>query len=40
MIQKGRIEPVGIEYNFEFYKSDLRYKSLLLFVLNFNTTSD
>ena len=35
-----RREPVGIGYIFEFYKSDLRFKRLLLFVPNFNTTSD
>ena len=40
MIQKGRKEPVSTGYTFEFYKSDLRYKSLLIFVPNFNTTSD
>ena len=37
MIRKGRREPVGIGYIFEFYKSNLR---LSLFVPNFNATSD
>ena len=37
---KGRREPVGIGYIFEFYKSDPRYKRLLLLVPNFNATSD
>ena len=37
---KGRREPVGIDYIFEFHIPDERYKSLLLFVPNFNTTSD
>ena len=40
MIQKGRREPVGVGYIFEFYKSDLRSKRLLSFVPNFNTTND
>ena len=40
MMRKGRREPVGIGYVFEFYKSDLRYQRLFSFVPNFNTTSD
>ena len=36
MIPKERREPAC----FEFYKSDLWYKRLLLLVPNFNTTSD
>ena len=37
---KGRREPIGISYIFELYKSDLKYKMLLLLVPNFNATSD
>ena len=40
IIRKGRREPVGIGYIFEFYKSNLKYKRLLLLVPNFNATSD
>ena len=40
MIGKGRIEAVDIGFIFEFHMPGLRYKGLLLFVPNFNTTSD
>ena len=40
MIPKGQREPVGIGYIFEFYKSDLRHKRLLLLAPNFNAKSD
>ena len=39
MVRKGRREHVGIRSIFEFYRSDLRYKRLLLFVPNFNARS-
>ena len=32
--------PVGIGYVFEFHIPNVRYKGLLLYVTNFNTTSD
>ena len=40
MIQKGRGEPVGTGYISEFHIPDSRFKTLLLFVPSFNTTSD
>ena len=40
MIREGRREPVGTGYIFEFYIPNLWHKRLLLFFLNFNTTSD
>ena len=37
---KGKKRACRNGLHFEFYMPDLRYKKLLLFVLNFNTTSD
>ena len=37
---KRKMEPVGTDYTFEFHTPDMRYKRLLLFVPNFDTTSD